>query len=382
MSDCRIFLIFGDDEYRVTAKAKALLNERVPEADRALGLETVDGQVNTVDEAVRAVSRAEESLQTMGFFGGAKVTWLRGANFLSDSRTGRSEIVRNRLNALAQCIRDGLRDNQVLVISADKVDKRYALYKACKQAGEVHEYAVADKAHQAEQQAAAVVRDVAGHLGLRMSPEVRGAFLDKVGTDTRQVVNEVEKLATYLGSRREATMADVVAVTCSARNVVGWDLSDAFGERNLSRCLNLVRQLVFQGENPIALVAVLAARVRELMIYREAIDGHWVSQKGSSWAWGSVPPEIGQAFSHDLPKDPRKTHPFRVGILAGQASRFSRYDLQRIHQAIVRVQLQLVSSSLPGALLLEALLIDALRTDRQGAMHRARNRQAGEGEAA
>jgi hypothetical protein len=127
---------------------------------------------------------------------------------------------------------------------------------------------------------------------------------------------------------------------------------------------------------------VLAARVRELMIYREAIDGHWVSQKGSSWAWGSVPPEIGQAFSHDLPKDPRKTHPFRVGILAGQASRFSRYDLQRIHQAIVRVQLQLVSSSLPGALLLEALLIDALRTDRQGAMHRARNRQAGEGEAA
>lgn len=363
MESARIHLVFGDDEYRVAAKAKALVDGLVPESERALGLEVIDGRVDTVNEAVEAVGCCLASLRTMGFFGGGKVTWLRGAGFLADTRTGRSEMVRERVNELAGLIKTGLPDDQALVVSADRVDKRYAFYKACKAAGAVHEFATADKAHQAEQQAMAVVRDVGGHLGLDIREDVLTAFIGKVGTGTRQIVNELEKLATYLGDRKRVEIADIEAVTSASRNVMGWDLADAFGQRDLNRCLSLVRQLVFQGEHPLMLIATLAGRVRELLLYREALDRGWLPRKGRQRQWGGLPPEVTDAFVRDLAKDPRKTHPFRVGLLADQAARFSLRSLRRMHAAVVQTQVKFVSTSLPEALVLEMLLVELLAPD-------------------
>jgi hypothetical protein len=53
-------------------------------------------------------------------------------------------------------------------------------------------------------------------------------------------------------------------------------------------------------------------------------------------------------------------HPFRVGVLAGQAKFFSLRDLRRCQRVGVEAHRQMVSSRVPPPMVLELLLIRML----------------------
>jgi DNA polymerase-3 subunit delta len=127
-----VYLIFGDDEYLVANEAKKLVDSLVPEADRDLGMEIVDGAVELVVDAKRVTEGCLAALLTMGMFGGNKVVWFRNVSFLTDNKTGKSEAVKDVVNKLASVIKEGLPAGITLVVSAAKVNKRYSFYKACK----------------------------------------------------------------------------------------------------------------------------------------------------------------------------------------------------------------------------------------------------------
>ena len=130
--------------------------------------------------------------------------------------------------------------------------------------------------------------------------KTRGAalefFLDRVGFDSRQIVNELEKLLSYTGGRKKITAADVKAITSSSRSALAWDLADAVGNQDLKEATAVLRQLLFQKEEPIGLMVLLEARVRELLLYRQALDAGWLREKSSygkrAYQWGEVPADV------------------------------------------------------------------------------------------
>jgi len=370
MSDACVHLIHGNDEYLVSAKAKQIVAALVPEAERVFRLELVDGAVDGAEAAVSALSRCMASLQSLGLFSEDKVVWLQDASFLADSRTGKAAAVQDGVARLAEMIKKGLPPGQVLVITATDVDKRRVFYKACKAAGALHEFSVPEKSYQADRAAAERLDQLLAKAGLEMSARAKVAFLEKVGVDTRQLVNEVGKLAIFMGEGRRVDLDQVLAIVSSSRKAPGWDLADAFGQRELSRSLAILRQLVFQKENIIGLVMGLEGRIRELLVYREALDQGWlVSKSGDagrrSFAWGPVAPEVEQVFSDYMGRDPRKIHPFRVSVLAEQARKFTRKRLEACLQQVTEAHAQLVSSRVPSEMTLELLLIRMLATGRK-----------------
>ena len=50
-----------------------------------------------------------------------------------------------------------------------------------------------------------IASEFCGRIGLKMSAEVRRLFLSRAGTDSRQIVSELEKLKCYCGDAPEAT---------------------------------------------------------------------------------------------------------------------------------------------------------------------------------
>jgi len=359
-----VYLIFGEDEYLVSAKAKELVNGLVPDENRALGLEILDGRADTADAAVDVLARCAGGLQTMGLLGGSKVVWLQDVNFLADNQVGRSETVKSHLNGLADTIRSGLPWGQILIATAPRVDKRYAFYKACKASGEVHEFDVPDKGYLAERQASVNLKRILAETGMTMTQNVASAFLERVGIQTRQIVSEVEKLAAFIGERNEITLSDIESVTSASRSVLTWDLADAVGGRDLGRALGVLRKLMFQKESPIGLIIGLERRIRDLTIYREALDKGWLSRtaggRGGRVQWGGLPDEVDATFSEGLNKDPRSTHPYRAGLLAEQARGFPSRHLRRCQEALADAHTQLVSSTVPQSMILELLLIRLL----------------------
>lgn len=363
-----LYLLFGDDEYLVAAKAKELVSTLTPSNASGFGTDVIDGRVDTVEEAVGALRRCEEAIRTPGFFDAKKVVWLRDATFLSDGRIAASERVKARVADLVAMIKEGLPSDTSVIVSCPKMDKRQAFYRACAAAGEVHEFSIPDKPYLVERQAMDRLREMLRQRGMTMKQDVAGAFADKVGSDTRRMANELEKLAVYMGGRKEAVLADIEILTSSSPDTIAWDLTDAVGKRDLRRSLELVRQLAFLGkkESPIGILISLEGRMRELMLYREALDKGWFVEtegyghRGGEGGWRKLPTSVESMLSEQFAADPRDAHPYRMKVLADQAKRFSMRELRRNHRQTVDASESMVSSAMPPWMALEVLVVRML----------------------
>jgi DNA polymerase-3 subunit delta len=359
------YLIFGGDEYRVTAKTKETINSLLPAAEQDFGLENVDGAVDTVDAAITAIGRCVEAITTRGMLGGRKVVWFRDVSFLADNSTGKSETVKSRLADLVSVMETGLPTDHVLVISSPGVDKRYAFFKACQKICTVHEFAMLEQGFAAEKQAAERLDEAIKKFGLKMNSDARAAFLERVGIDTRHIAREVEKLSVYLGQKRDIALADIQAIVTASRESKAWDLSDAFGKKDLGLALEVLRRLTCQDVSPFMLIAMIESRIKDLMIFRQAIDARWLSvsdsgRGGSAIKWHELPPDIEKIFSESFEKDPRAIHPFRAGLLASQAGKFTQRKLANCQRMAIETHEKMVSSSLQDSMILELMLIRML----------------------
>lgn len=374
MANC-IHLASGD-EFLATAKAKALLEEFLPPPQDPLALEVIDGRCDTADQAVEAVGRCMEALATLGFFGARKGVWFRWVNFLTDTPVGKVERVKAALGRLAEMLKRGLPPEVALVITAEQVDKRYAFYRAIAEVGAFHDLAVTDKRGAGQDQIRHILEDCLTSHGLQMRAEVQQSFLERVGADMRTLTTEVAKLAAYAGTRRALTVADLDAVTSWSKDAAAWDIQDAFGRRDMPGCLAVMRRLLFQRETPMAMIALLEARIRDLIVYREAMDRGWLRLVAGARnaTWGTMPPEGESLLVTALGRDYRSIHPFRLKLLVEQAAGFSLAELRRCQRTAAAAHRQLVTSSLPATLILDMMVIRALQPAR-GRAASARNAQ-------
>src|SRR3954471_4310950 len=124
-----IHAVVGSDESEVKRVAAELAQKLTPPDAGDFGLEIVDGCADNSDQAASRIRSAIEALQTLPFFGGAKLVWLKNANFLSDTVIGRSATVQAALEELAELIDADLSADTTLLVSGLDVDKRRSFYK-------------------------------------------------------------------------------------------------------------------------------------------------------------------------------------------------------------------------------------------------------------
>ena len=363
-----LYLVSGSDEFLVNRKTAEILDRLVPPDQRDFGLDIIDGAADSASEAVEMLGKCRESLMTAGFLGDRKVTWLKDAGFFCDNRIGKSESVREALGRFVEeVLKKELPGGNILLVSSQKTDKRYAFYKTFKRKGEIFEFEMPEKDYQAQKYAAETIKPILASLGIEMSNRAETLFVDKVGFDTRSLANEAEKLSIYLGNNRKAGEDDVRTITSVSRNASMWDVGDAFGERDLRKALQSLRRLIYQKENLVGLVIQLARRVREITLVREAIDHRWleVRKAGRDKVFADwkdpLPAEIEASYSVLAGGDPRKWHPYRVRIVAGQAMNFNLSELTKCRELVMKAYAEILSSAVPKPIVLELLIIRMLR---------------------
>jgi len=352
-------LIHGTDEYLVSANARKAVNALCPENEQTLGLETINGDVKTIDEAVAALKTCIGALRTIGLFGGQKTVWLRDVSIFKDTVISKNETVKDLLGKLAEDIKKGLPDTQNLIISAPGVDRRSAFYKVCDAAGAVEVYDLPEQDYKKKPMIRERAQALFAQAKCRIGPGALDLFLEKVGTDTRQLVMEAEKLMLYIGDRKEITMDDVKAITSSSAEAIAWDFTDALGERKLNESLKILRQLIFQGEQPVGIMFAVENLYQNLIQYRAYIDHGWLklsSGYGANAVQWSNDPDMDKLFVQ-LPSDPRESHWFRTSKLGQQAKNYSAEELSHCQKRLLKTHEQLVSSGVPQELILEMLVI-------------------------
>src|SRR5208337_2633189 len=133
-------LVCGDDEFAVKQRAKQLYQQWSDELG-GMDHEIIEATVSNSGEALTALGRLREALQTLPFFGSGKVVWLRDCNFLGDERAASASTVTETLAELAEELKTFAWQNVRLLISAGKVDKRKSFYKTLDKIGTVESFA-------------------------------------------------------------------------------------------------------------------------------------------------------------------------------------------------------------------------------------------------
>lgn len=348
-----------------------MVNTLVPPAEQAFGLEVIEGRADSIDHALGVTKRCHEALVTPGFLmTGNKVIWWRGVSFL-DAPSEKDELpaerskggaddndrVKEAVKGLALALQSGLAGTTVLVVTAPKVDKRSAFYKLFSSHFEVREFFLPDKAYLVERVGREKINAVFREMGVMVEPEGLELFLARVGADSRQIHMEAEKLALFLGERRRATVEDVKGVVSTTLTSVMWDLLDAVGERKLPLALGVLRDLLAGKESPIGIVGSLSSRMRDLVVYRDALDRGWVRSKGTTAEWGGMPEEAEDVIATVLKRPPKTIHPFVAGKMVQQARGYSAPALRRNQRLLSDAYETLVNSSVPDQTVLELLLI-------------------------
>ena len=132
-----VYLIGGDDEFSIKEAAARLAEKLAPKDAGEFGVEVIDGDAQNQDQALKVLGRVREALQTVGFFGGEKLVWLKSTELLADNPTARAEAVKEALADLADQLKRGLPDGVRLLISAVGCDRRKTICKTVEKLGEV-----------------------------------------------------------------------------------------------------------------------------------------------------------------------------------------------------------------------------------------------------
>src|SRR6202048_4999834 len=275
----KIYAVVGSDDVEVKHTAAELAEKLKPADAGDFGFEIVDGAADNGDQAATRIRSTIDALRTLPFFGGEKLIWLKNANFLGDDQKARSAAVQAALEELTATMNAGLGPEITFLLSATEVDKRRSFYKALAKRAELQIFEKLDSSRGGwEEEATEMVQTRAKKRKLQFDDDALELFVLLTGGDTREIENELEKIDIYLGKERAVKIDLVRELVPLTREGVIFDLSNALAERDPERALDLVRQLLDQGESAIGilLVAILPT-VRSLLLAKDLMERHRIS---------------------------------------------------------------------------------------------------------
>ena len=261
--------ICGADDFlvgRVGADRFAALAAEVPDE---FSREVLSGFAANVSEVETAVNRFRESVQTVSMFGDRRVVWLKDVNFLADSVTGRAESTLKLVGDLQQILETVNPADTAVLITAAPVDRRRSFPKWCEKNADFTLVGGDDSDGSALE---GVVLAEARSLGVSLAPDAARLLLAKVGANTRLLVEEVHKLATYVNEGETIEDHHVAELTPNVAEGDFFESAEAFFRGDLPWTLAALHRHFFSGGDARPILSALQNRNRILLQVRALLD--------------------------------------------------------------------------------------------------------------
>jgi len=222
-----------------------------------------------------------------------------------------------------------------LVLLFTKLDKRKGSSKRLEKLGEV---VPADPL-----KPAALRGYVAAELkrrGLDLNPAAVAEVIDLVGQDLRRLIGELDKLEAW-GGDRQMTPEQVSEVLGRGIAQPLYKLSDAFTQRRTATVLELIHDLLEEGEEALRIVGTLQRTLRQVWVARDLA--------------ASRAPNAGKLLS----AEPLRVIPFKTRDLLRDARGWSAGAVDRAREALQKADTRLKTSQ-DARVVLTAAVAEAL----------------------
>lgn len=262
--------ICGSDDFLVGRLAKERFETLAAETPDEFARETINGFAANVGEVESAVNRFRDAVQTVSMFGGKRVVWLKDVNFLADTVTGRAESTLKLVEDLQQILESVNPDETAVLISAAPVDRRRSFPKWCEKNADFS--LVGGDADNASEALAGVAVAEAKSMGASFGAGAVELLLAKVGANTRLIVEETRKLATYAGDGAQIEESHVAELTPNVAEGDFFEAAEAFFSGDLKWTLMALHRHFFSGGDARPVISALQNRNRILLQVRALVD--------------------------------------------------------------------------------------------------------------
>ena len=287
-----VFAFLGDIYLRERAARKLIAQLQ---QSRKYALITLEGRELTGPQML-------EHVGGMSLFDDAKILYVRRADELPEPEE------------LAERITRGLPKSVVLILDAEKLDKRSRLYKALDSLGALEEFPTPDR-----RSLPTLVRELLAEYKVKLTPAALKYLLATVEPQPARLAKEIEKLACY-STERELDVPELRELLFGdqSESVLKW--LDLVGERS-PQSVKYLRELLRSGEDPNKIFFMLVSQIRGLLAVKSL-----AAQKKSS---EEIAKELGKP-------------PWLVGKHKAMAQNFSEEELievlQRLHEEDVNIK--------------------------------------------
>lgn len=221
----------------------------------------------------------------------------------------------------------------VLVVLLDELlDAKNVLFKVAEQYGKIIQSTLP--------RGAAVeswITKRAKAIGVSIAPDAASMLANFVGNQLRLLANELNKLATYVGKGGTITADDVRQLSAQVQEARIFDLTDALALRNRKQALDILHDLLADGEPPLKLISLITSQVRSLLLVKE------LAQKGMRGP--QIATTIGVA-------------PFVAEKSLRQVTKFSPSQLENTYRQLLATDAALKRSRMAPEMALDLLVIN------------------------
>ncbi|MDI3534448.1 MAG: polymerase subunit delta [Thermosediminibacterales bacterium] len=312
----KLYLFTGKESFMIRETLKILKNKLVPEELKDVNIEVIDGK--TADDM-----KIIKACETLPFLSGKRLLIVKDIVFNKKNNNG--------FNFDRFCDYLGkIPEHTCLVLIAQEIDKRNKIYKILSSYGEVVEFKPL-KGQKLNQW----IKNKFKKLGKTCDPEVVDILSASLNDSMEKINSEIEKIVAYSGENENITINNLKSVTELAAQSQIFDLVDAVGEKDASKAISMVNNMVLTGEQPLMILFMIIRQLR--LIYLVKL----LSRKGKSFK------EIQSQV---------KIHPFVLKKVLSQGKNFSFESLKKALEFCFDIDYSLKQGKIDGKLGLEIII--------------------------
>ena len=173
-------------------------------------------------------------------------------------------------------------------------------------------------------------------LGKKITAPAVSSLTFMAGRELTRLCGELDKLAAYVGDRKEITPDDVKAIVSASLEYNVFELMNALLAGDMRKSQSTVNSILQGGQNPIGILAMLTRQVRQMSHMKCALES-------------SVPVQTVQ--------EQLKMHPYAAKQTANQCKKLSSKWLTELYETCVSTDFEIKNGRLRDQAALDSIML-------------------------
>ena len=296
-----IYLLYGEDEY--------LRNEYLKKIKKTFG--EIQLGINYVQVDENNVSNIISDIETPAFGFPTKLIIAKDTGLFK------------KKNAFADTLSDYLKTANLegveLVFVENEADKN-SLFNTISKIGEVKEFK-----EQKLPQLITKVKSIAKAYNVNIAENTASYFIECVGTNMSDIINELRKLIEYAGNGGTIVKEDIDALSIKKSESIIFDLTDNLGRKKIADAIEVLHNLIYAKEPIQRILIMLYNHFKKLYIIKLAVEEN-------------------KNVAQSLKLKPNQA--FLVGKYQAQSKYFGKEELRSLLEELIKID----SSSKSGGI--------------------------------